>query len=135
VGYGRRLPRAISNREFLRQWGTEEDDEYLAFVEACQMAFKMSGDLGYNVPHIQCEKFTSDREYFAEVAWSLTSIRFDDELISDIFNQGIVNPHCRTLGTPEEIWRDWPPLKKSLFAHFIGSWSGLYLWATTFHLY
>jgi len=113
------LPRAISNREFLRQWGTEED-EYLAFVEACQMAFKMSGDLSYNVPDIQCEKFTSDREYFAEVAWSLTGIRFDDELISDIFNQGIVNPHCRNLGTPEEIWRDWPPLKKSIFAHFIG---------------
>jgi len=114
------LPRAAKNRRFLRGWGVQRNDELLAFTEACQMAFKMRGDLDYNVPHIQCEKFTSDRGYFAEVAWSLTGIRFDDELISDIFNQGIVNPHCRNLGTPEEIWRDWSPLKKSIFSHFIG---------------
>jgi len=115
------LPRAINNRTLLSQWGIEGNSETLAFVEACQMLFKMSEDLNNRlIPHIQCERVTGDREYFARIAWSLTGLQFDDVLIDDIFGQGIINPHCKNLGIPEEIWRDWPPLKKAIFAHFIG---------------
>jgi len=114
------LPRAIDNRALLPQWGVEENNEILAFVEACQMALKMSRDLNYNVPHIQCEKFTGDKEYFSEIAWSLTRLKYDDELIEDIFSQGIINPHCKNLRTPDQIWKDWSLLKKKIFSHFIG---------------
>jgi len=115
------LPRAINNRALLNQWGVAEDAETFAFTEACQMLFKMSEDLNNRViHHIQSERMTSDREYFSMIALSLTGIQFSDALIDIVFSQGIINPHCKNLGTPEQIWRDWSSLKKSIFAHFIG---------------
>jgi len=116
------LPRAMKNRVLLAQWDVEESSEILAFVEACQMACKMSEDLNYSVPHIQCERFTSNREYFATIAWSLTGLLYSDKLIEEIFNQGIINPHCKNLGTPEEIWKGWSALKRRIFANFMGGY-------------